>query len=312
MRRIWAGCGPRWGNDPSSVTPPLPPEEAGGYEAVVMTSPVPPIVILDRPQMGENIGAAARVMANFGLETLRLVSPRDGWPQERAWATASGADWVLEGVEVFDSVAAAVTDLNTVFATTARPRETRQPVRTPREASRVLFDDRASGLDIGLLFGAERAGLETTDIALCHGIVTIPIDPRHQSLNLAQAVAINAYEWRTLVLDAPPPNFREGDPPASGELQLGMYEHLEKELDAAGFFHPPEKFRSMSQNLRVMLGRAAFSAQEVATFRGVITALSKGRGRVLERLAREKAGKSVPSPLAGEGGSRSETDEGSR
>ena len=254
-------------------------------------SPVPPVVILDRPQMAENIGAVARVMANFGLETLRLVSPRDGWPQERAWATASGADWVLDGVQVFDSVAAAVADLNTVFATTARPRETRQPVRTPREASRILYDDRASGLNIGLLFGAERAGLETTDIALCQGIVTIPIDPRHQSLNLAQAVAINAYEWRTLVLDAPPPNFREGEPPADGALALGMYEHLERELDAAGFFHPPEKFRSMSQNLRVMLGRAAFSAQEVATFRGVITALSKGRGRVLERLAREKAAK---------------------
>lgn len=252
-------------------------------------SPIPPVVILDRPQMAENIGAVARVMANFGLEKLRLVSPRDGWPQERAWATASGADWVLDGVEVFDSVAAAVADLNTVFATTARPRETRQPVRTPREASRVLFDDRASGMTVGLLFGAERAGLETTDIALCHGIVTIPIDPRHQSLNLAQAVAINAYEWRTLVLDAPPPNFREGEAPASGALQLGLYEHLETELDAAGFFHPPEKKRSMSQNLRVMLGRSRFSEQEVATLRGAIHALSKGRGRVLERLAREKA-----------------------
>ncbi|WP_425988451.1 RNA methyltransferase [Brevundimonas sp. TWP2-3-2] len=251
--------------------------------------PIPPVVILDRSQMAENIGAVARVMANFGLDRLRLVSPRDGWPQDRAWPLASGADWVLDGVEVFDSVAAAVADLTTVFATTARPRETRQPVRTPREASRVLYDDAASGLGVGLLFGSERAGLETTDIALCQGIVTIPIDPRHQSLNLAQAVAITAYEWRTLVLDAPPPNFREGEAPASGDLQLGMYEHLERELEAAGFFHPPEKFRSMSQNLRVMLGRSAFSAQEVATFRGVITALSKGRGRVLERLARERA-----------------------
>ena len=256
-----------------------------------MSDLTPPAVILDKPQLADNIGAVARVMANFGLTDLRLVSPRDGWPQDRAWATASGADWVLEGVRVFDSVAEAIADLNTVFATTARPRETRQPVRTPRESARVLYDDTASGLKVGLLFGAERAGLETTDIALCQGITTIPIDPRHQSLNLAQAVSINAYEWRTLVLDAPPPNFREGEAPASGELLLGMYEHLERELDAAGFFHPPEKFRSMSQNLRVMLGRAAFSAQEVATFRGVITALSKGRGRVLERLAREKAGK---------------------
>jgi len=252
---------------------------------------IPPVVILDRPQMAENIGAVARVMANFGLDQLRLVSPRDGWPQERAVAMASGADWVLDGVQVFDSVAAAVADLNTVFATTARPRETRQPVRTPREASRILYDDRASGLNIGLLFGAERAGLETTDIALCQGIVTIPIDPRHQSLNLAQAVAITAYEWRTQVADAPPPNFREAEPPASAALMLGLYEHLEAELDAAGFFHPPEKKRSMSQNLRVMLGRSAFTAQEAATFRGVITALSKGRGRVLERLARERAGR---------------------
>ena len=245
----------------------------------------PPVVILDRSQLADNIGAVARVMANFGLEDLRLVSPRDGWPQDRAWATASGADWVLEGVRVFDSVAEAVADLNTVFSTTARPRETRLPVRTPRESARILWDDTASGLKTGLLFGGERAGLETTDIALTQGITTIPIDPRHHSLNLAQAVAINAYEWRTLVLDAPPPKFREGDPPASNDLLVGMYEHLERELDEGGFFHPPEKKRSMSQNLRVMLGRAAFTEQEVATFRGVIHALAQGRGRVLAKLA---------------------------
>ena len=255
-----------------------------------------PVIILDRSQMAENIGAVARVMANFGLDRLRLVSPRDGWPQDRAWPLASGADWVLEGVQVFDSVAAAIADLNTVFATTARPRETRQPVRTPREASRVLHDDAASGLGVGLLFGSERAGLETTDIALCQGIVTIPIDPRHQSLNLAQAVAINAYEWRTLVLDAPPPNFREGGPPASGALLLGLYEHLERELDTAGFFHPPEKFRSMSQNLRVMLGRAELTEQEVATLRGVVTALSKGRGQRLAKMAAQTAVQKTVDP----------------
>lgn len=248
----------------------------------------PPVVILDRSQLADNIGAVARVMANFGLFELRLVSPRDGWPQDRAWATASGADWVLEEVRVFDSVAEAVADLNTVFSTTARPRETRLPVRTPRETARILWDDTASGLKTGLLFGGERAGLETTDIALTQGITTIPIDPRHHSLNLAQAVAINAYEWRTLVLDAPPPKFREGDPPASNALLVGMYEHLERELDEGGFFHPPEKKRSMSQNLRVMLGRAAFSEQEVATFRGVIHALAKGRGRVLAKLAAKR------------------------
>lgn len=248
----------------------------------------PPVIILDRPQMAENIGSVARVMANFGLSQLRLVSPRDGWPQERAWATASGADWVLEDVAVFGTVAEAVADLTTVWSATARPRETRLPVRTPRETARLLYDDRASGLGVGLLFGAERSGLETADIALTQGIVTIPIDPRHQSLNLAQAVAINAYEWRTLILDAPPPNFRAGEPPAPGALMLGMYEHLERELDDSGFFHPPEKRPSMVQNLRVMLGRAGFTEQEVATFRGVITALSRGRGRVLARLAASK------------------------
>ncbi len=254
-----------------------------------MSDLTPPVVILDKSQLADNIGSVARVMANFGLTDLRLVSPRDGWPQDRAWATASGADWVLDSVRVFETVAAAVADLNTVFSTTARPRETRMPVRTPREASRILYDDTASGLKTGLLFGGERAGLETTDIALTAGIVTIPIDPRHHSLNLAQAVAINAYEWRTLILDAPPPRFREFDPPASNELLVGMYEHLEAELDAGGFFHPPEKKRSMSQNLRVMLGRAAFSEQEVATMRGAIHALSKGRGRVLARIAAERA-----------------------
>lgn len=250
--------------------------------------PIPPAVILDRSQLADNIGAVARVMANFGLSDLRLVSPRDGWPQDRAWATASGADWVLDGVRVFDTVAEAIADLNTVYSTTARPRETRLPVRTPRETARILWDDTASGLKTGLLFGGERAGLETTDIALTQGITTIPIDPRHHSLNLAQAVAINAYEWRTLVLDAPPPKFREGDPPASNALLLGMYEHLERELDEGGFFHPPEKKPSMSQNLRVMLGRAAFTEQEVATFRGVIHALARGRGRVLAKLAAKK------------------------
>ena len=254
-----------------------------------MSDLTPPVVILDKSQMAENIGAVARVMANFGLSELRLVSPRDGWPQERAWATASGADWVLEGVRVFDSVAEAVADLNTVFSTTARPRETRMPVRTPRESARILYDDTASGLKTGLLFGGERAGLETTDIALTAGIVTIPIDPRHHSLNLAQAVSINAYEWRTLILDAPPPRFREIDPPASNELLIGMYEHFEAELEAGGFFFPPEKKRSMSQNLRVMLGRSAFSEQEVATFRGAIHALAKGRGRVLAKMAEARA-----------------------
>ena len=252
-----------------------------------------PVIILDRSQMTENIGMAARAMANFGLDQLRLVAPLKGWPQERAWEVSSGADWVLDGAQVFETVADAIADLELVMAATARPRETRQPVRTPREAMPVLHAAAASGQKVGILFGGERTGLETGDIALCEGIITIPIDRRHWSLNLAHAVAINAYEWRSSTMDVVPPNFTEAEAPARGDLVMGMYEHLERELDDGGFFHPVEKRRSMVQNLRVMLGRARFTEQEVATFRGVIHALARGRGRVLAKLAAQRAAKAA-------------------
>lgn len=252
-----------------------------------MSAVAPPCVILNEPQLAENIGAVARVMANFGLSDLRLVRPRDGWPQGRAWASASGADWPLDNARVFGRVEDAIADLKVVHATTARPRETQLPVLTPRQAAAELRD---AGLPCGLLFGGERAGLETADIALCQAIVTIPIDPKFRSLNLAQAVAINAYEWRVLEDEGAPPAFREAAPPADQAAMIGLYEHLEGELDAAGFFHPPEKRPSMVRNLRVTLSRARMTDQEVRTFRGVITALAKGRGRVLAKLAARKAG----------------------
>ena len=253
-----------------------------------MTEPSPPCVILNEPQLAENIGAVARVMANFGLSELRLVRPRDGWPQERAWASASGASWPLDEVRVFDRIEDALADRELVYATTARPRETMLPVITPREAATDLNRAAHDGLKTGLLFGGERAGLETLDIALCHAIVTIPIDPRFRSLNLAQAVAVNAYEWRLTVLDRPPPAFRKGPAPAAEAEMIGLYEHLETELEVAGFFHPPEKKPAMVRNLRVALGRARFSEQEARTFRGVIAALSRGRGRVLAKLAAKR------------------------
>lgn len=252
--------------------------------------PAAPVVILNAPQLAENIGAAARAMANFGLSELRLVNPRDGWPQERAWASAAGADWPLNGARVFAKVADALADLQLVYATTARPRELQSPVLTPRQAATELARAAGRGERCGLLFGGERAGLETADIALCQAVVTIPIDPRFRSLNLAQAVAINAYEWRTTLLDAPPPAFRSGAPPAGGAAMLGLFEHLERELHAAGFFHPSEKTASMVQNLRAALSRARFTEQEVRTLRGVVTALSRGRGKVLEKLARKARG----------------------
>ena len=256
----------------------------------------PPAVILTQPQMPENIGAVARVMANFGLSDLRLVNPRHGWPQERAWASASGADWPLNAARVYDTVSEAIADLKLVYATTARPREIRLPVITPREAAANLSRASAEGLPVGLLFGGERAGLETADIALCQAVVTIPIDPLFRSLNLGQAVAINAYEWRMTVLDAPPPAFRPGDPPADREAMMGLFGQLEAELETAGFFHPPEKTPAMVQNLRAALSRASFTDQEVRTFRGVVTALSRGRGKVLEKLAKTKATAKTETP----------------
>lgn len=248
-----------------------------------------PCVILNEPQLAENIGAVARVMANFGLEDLRLVRPRDGWPQPRAWASASGADWPLDGARVFDRMETAIADLRLVLATTARPREARLPILTPREGAARLRAAGDQGWAAGLLFGGERAGLETADVALCQAIVTVPVDPRHHSLNLAQAVAINAYEWRLARAPAPPPAFLDPPPPAEQAAVMGLYEHLERELEAAGFFHPPEKRASMVRNLRVALGRSRLSEQEVRTFRGMVTALAKGRGRVLAKLAARKA-----------------------
>jgi len=227
-------------------------------------------------------------MANFGLEDLRLVRPRDGWPQERAWASASGADWPLDGAKVFDRLEDAVAGLHRLYATTARPREVVLPIITPREAAADLHAAVGEGLNTGLLFGGERAGLETQDIALCQAIITIPIDPRFRSLNLAQAVAINAYEWRTAHADRPPPAFREGAPIADQAMLQGLYGHLEGELDDAGFFHPPEKKPSMVRNLRAIFARSGLNEQEVRTLRGVVTALSRGRGRVLAKLAEQK------------------------
>ena len=263
-------------------------------DAPAPDAPAPPCVILDKPQLAENIGAAARVMANFGLDDLRLVSPRDGWPQPRAWASASGADWPLDGARVFATVAEAIADRQLVHAATARPRETRLPVLTPREGAGQLNAASRGGLKVGLVFGAERAGLETADIALCNAIVTAPVHPRFRSLNLAQAVAVCAYEWRMTVTDRPPARFTPAPEPAAQAEMQGLHAHLEDELEAAGFFFPPENKPSMVRNLRVALGRARLTEQEARTFHGVITALTRGRGRTLARLAAKRAAPADP------------------
>ena len=233
-----------------------------------------PAVILVEPQLGENIGAAARAMANFGLSKLRLVRPRDGWPNPSAIAAASGADHVIEAAELFDSADAAVADLRFVFATTARAREAAMIVRGPEEAARALLAHASEGTPSGILFGRERFGLSNEEIGLADEILTLPVDPEHYSLNIAQAVLIVAYEWRLASVGADLPFAGANDVPAAekGDL-IRLFDHLEAALDVTGFFRPIEKKPHMIQSLRTILQRARLSDREVRTLRGVIAAL---------------------------------------
>jgi tRNA/rRNA methyltransferase len=240
-----------------------------------------PCVILCEPQLGENIGTAARAMANFGLSDLRLVNPRDGWPSEKARAAASRADHVIDGVQVFDSVEAAIADLSFVFATTARSREVAKPVRGPDEAATTTTRLGAEGAKVGYLFGRERWGLNNDEVALADEIVTLPVDPEFASLNIAQAVLVCAYEWRVKANGGALP-FRldhEANPPAKKDDLQRLFDHLEGALDAVNFFRPPEKRPSMVRNLRNILQKAALTDQEVKTMRGVIAALEGRKTR---------------------------------
>ena len=235
-----------------------------------------PAVILVNPQLGENIGAAARAMLNFGLTDLRLVAPRDGWPNPASEPTAAGAMQVLESAKVYETTAKAVADLNFLMAATARRRELEIPVMGTGDAGATLRAHSKSGI----LFGPEKAGLKNADVVLCDYILTYPINPAFQSLNLAQAVCVFGYIWMSSESTAPPPAFDGGvSKSASRDDLVRMFEHLEDELDNAGFFYPPEKKSLMSQNIRAPFTRAKMSEQEVRTFRGIIKALAKGRGR---------------------------------
>ena len=249
-------------------------------------TPLSPVIVLVAPQLGENIGTAARAMANFGLADLRLVNPREGWPNKKAHAAASGADGVIAEVRTFPSAAEAVADLGFVYATTARAREVAKPVAGPREAANRVRALAAAGSRAGVMFGPERAGLTNEDLSLADEILTFPVDPGFPSLNLAQAVLLFGYEWR-LAGFAPEERvlpLADGRPdPAPKEDLIRLFEHLESALDATGFFRPPEKRPHTVESLRSMLQRAGFSAQEVRTLRGVVTSLEKRptRPRVL-------------------------------
>lgn len=235
-----------------------------------------PAIILARPQMGENIGAAARVMRNFGLADMRIVSPRDGWPNEKADAMAAGAADVLEAARVTDDFARAVGDLTLVFATTARAREMVKPVMTPREAMARAKAETARGGRPGVLFGAEATGLLNEELAAADILLTIPVDPDFSSLNLAQAVAVTAYEWRSG--DPAPDDFSAAPLPATKQELMALMDHLETELDRAGFFFPAHKAETMKRNLRAGLTRGNWTHQDVQTLRGAIKALTGQRG----------------------------------
>jgi len=237
-----------------------------------------PAVILVRTQLGENIGAAARAMLNCGLSDLRLVQPRDGWPNVKALGAASGADAVMNGVRVCGSVEEAVADLNVVHATTARPRELLKPELAPREAVAAMRDAGRQGARLGLLFGPEKAGLKNEELVLADAIVRIPLNPAFASLNLAQAVLIMAYEWRLasgpLEEDEDPPPPTGSARPATKDELLHFFEHLEGALDDRDFFPTPEMRPKMVQNMRTMFERTSLTRQDVQTLRGVVRALT--------------------------------------
>jgi len=243
-----------------------------------------PAVILVRPQLGENIGGAVRAMLNFGLDELRLVAPRDGWPNPAADAMAAGALPVLEQAKVFATTEEAVADLKFVAAATARRRDMEIPVTGTNTIGAKLRAQLGQGHKCGVMFGPEKAGLTNDDVVLADEILTYPINPAFQSLNLAQAVGVFSYMWASSALtetgEILPPVFSEPETEiASREDLVRMFEHFEEELLNAGYFHPPAKMPLMKRNIRAPFIRAKMTEQEVRTMRGMIKALAKGRGQ---------------------------------
>lgn len=256
----------------------LTPEDAG------LTAPA---IVLMEPQLGENIGFAARAMGNFGLRDLRLVSPRDGWPNEKALAAAAVAEPIAGSAQVFDTLEAALADCHYVIATTARPREMVKTVFSPETAATALRRRMQSSERCAVVFGAERNGLDNDSIALADAILTAPVDPAYASLSLPQAVLLFSYEWmqsanpevlgRVTAFDGP---VREGlttpgTIPASRAELFGLFEHMEGALDRAGFLRPPEKRPAMVRSIRNMFHRMECTEQDVRTWRGIVSAFTR-------------------------------------
>ncbi|MET0432398.1 MAG: RNA methyltransferase [Hyphomicrobium sp.] len=250
-----------------------------------------PSVILMEPQLADNIGMVARACANFGLDDLRIVNPRDGWPNEKARIAASGANYIIDDARSFGTLDESISDLNWLAATTARQRDLRKPVLTPEQAIAEMRTRIARGERCGVLFGRERNGLETSEVAHADALIMIPVNSRFASLNLAQAVLLTGYEWmrgdagrslgRVTTYEKP---LAEGlylgrDRLATKEELIGLFEHLERELDANGFFNPAHRKTVVSQNLRTLLTRLNATEQEVRTLRGIVATLAQGKGK---------------------------------
>ena len=231
-----------------------------------------PIIVLVRPQMGENIGKAARAMLNFGLTEMRIVAPRDGWPNPAAGPAAAGADEVLAKAQVYENTAEAVADCANIYATTVRKRGVTKPVVTPEAAAREMASAKGRS---AILFGPERSGLETQDVALARSILTVPINPEFGSLNLAQAVILCAYEW-SKSQDLSQPTLEETLPPAPQAELDGLVAHLEGMLEPKGYFLPESRTEATRLTLRNVLTKPGWNHLEVRTLRGVLSSLQRG------------------------------------
>ena len=242
---------------------------------------LPPSIILVRPQLSENIGTTARAMMNCALTDLRLVGPREDWLSERAIAAASGAEKILDAAQVFDRTEDAIADLRKVYATTGRNRFMVKPVVTPKQAAAEIRAHHAAGdVKTAVMFGPERTGLENDDVALADTVITVPLNPEHFSLNLAQCVLLIGYEWFQAGDPAEPVSMTKGAaPPATKRDLIGFFEHLERELDESGFYRVADKRPGMVRNIRNMFERAELTQQEVRTLHGIVHELVTYRHR---------------------------------
>lgn len=239
-----------------------------------------PMIVLIRPQMGENIGAAARAMWNFGLDRMRVTAPRDGWPSERAVAMASGAGRLLDEAQIYETTAEALADCTYVYATTARGRDLTKPILTPEAAMADAAARVAAGQKVAILFGPERAGLENDDIVLANAIITVPVNPEFPSLNLAQCVLLTAYEWRRATTQVVPERTAmAGTDWAQGQEVEALARHYEDRLDDAGFFFPDHKAASMKLNLRNLWSRMPLTRADVQMLHGILRQMVRWKER---------------------------------